>query len=192
MAEAPTSGTPAPAGTELATFGAGCFWCVEAVFQQLDGVVSVESGYAGGRVENPSYEQVCAGNTGHAEACRIRYDPSKVRYEDLLEVFWKTHDPTTKDRQGNDAGPQYRSVIFTHTDRQREQAEKTRRELDASGAWARPIVTEIVPSTNFYKAEGYHQNYFRENPDQGYCRAVIRPKMEKFRKAFQDKLKKSP
>lgn len=178
-----------PPGLETATFGAGCFWCVEAVYQETKGVVSVESGYAGGKVPNPTYRQVCEGDTGHAEVARLRFDPSKVRYEELLEVFWKTHDPTTLNRQGNDVGTQYRSVIFTHGERQKELAEKYKKELDASGAFSRPIVTEILPAPAFYKAEDYHQNYFRQNPNEGYCRAIIRPKMEKFRKVFADKLK---
>jgi peptide-methionine (S)-S-oxide reductase len=178
------------AETKLATFGAGCFWCVEAVFQQLEGVVSVESGYAGGTVENPTYKQVCTGTTGHAEVCQIRYDPAKVSYDKLLEVFWQTHDPTTLNRQGPDAGTQYRSVIFYHDDQQRDQAEKRKRELNAAGIWNAPIVTEISPLIKFYKAEDYHQNYFRTNPSQGYCRMVIRPKVVKFQKVFKDSLKK--
>jgi len=177
------------AGTELATFGAGCFWCVEAIFQRLRGVVSVESGYAGGTVENPSYKQVCTGTTGHAEVCRIRYDPTKVTYATLLEVFWKTHDPTTLNRQGYDVGTQYRSVIFYHTEEQRELAEKYKRELDTSGAWDKPIVTEIQPASRFYKAEPYHQNYYNSNPTQGYCTKVVLPKIEKFEKVFKDKIK---
>ena len=179
----------APESPALATFGAGCFWCVEAVFQEVEGVLSVESGYSGGATENPAYKEVCAGTTGHAEVCQIRFDPAKVSYEKLLEVFWKTHDPTTLNRQGNDEGTQYRSVIFAHDERQKKVAEEIKARLDASGAWERPIVTEIVPFRKFHKAEDYHQDYFRQNPDQGYCRFVIRPKMEKFRKAFQDALK---
>ncbi|MBI4563483.1 MAG: peptide-methionine (S)-S-oxide reductase MsrA [Planctomycetes bacterium] len=178
-----------PAAEETATFGAGCFWCVEAVFEELDGVLSVESGYAGGEVENPTYEQVCSGRTGHAEACRITFDPARIGYEKLLEVFWKTHDPTTLNRQGNDIGTQYRSVIFYHDEGQKVLAEKIKKELDASGAWDAPIVTEIRPFTRFFKAEEYHQDYFRRNPDKAYCRAIIAPKMEKFRKAFRDALK---
>jgi peptide-methionine (S)-S-oxide reductase len=175
--------------TELATFGAGCFWCVEAVFQQLDGVISVASGYSGGKVLNPTYQQVCSGTTGHAEVCQIRFDPQRISYDELLEVFWRTHDPTTLNRQGNDVGTQYRSVIFYHTDQQRDQAAKRKKELNEAGVWDDPIVTEISPSTTFYKAEAYHQNYFRANPGQGYCQFVIRPKVEKFRKVFKDKLK---
>jgi peptide-methionine (S)-S-oxide reductase len=178
--------------TKLATFGAGCFWCVEAVFQRLRGVVSVESGYAGGTVANPTYKQICTGTTGHAEVCQIRYDPAKVSFDELLEVFWKTHDPTTLNRQGADVGTQYRSVIFYHDDQQRVQAQRRKQELDKSGAWSAPIVTEISPLVKFYKAEDYHQNYFRANPQQGYCQFIIRPKLEKFEKVFQDKLKKGP
>ena len=184
-----------PAGseiaTELATFGAGCFWCVEAVFLELDGVMSVESGYSGGTLPNPTYDQICTGTTGHAEVCRIRYDPTKTTYDELLEVFWKTHDPTTLNRQGNDVGTQYRSAVFFHNKRQKELAEKYKAELDASGAFSNPLVTEIVPTTKFFPAEQYHQNYYRQNPGQGYCRAVIGPKLEKFRKVFKDRLKTS-
>jgi peptide methionine sulfoxide reductase msrA/msrB len=175
--------------TETATFGAGCFWCVEAVFQELKGVISVTSGYAGGHVKNPSYKEVCYGTTGHAEVAQIVYDPSVTSYDELLEVFWQTHDPTTLNRQGADEGTQYRSVIFYHNDTQKERAEYYKQELDASGAWDRPIVTEISPLPTFYPAEDYHQNYYSTNPEQGYCRAVIRPKVEKFRKVFADKLK---
>lgn len=178
--------------TQLATFGAGCFWCVEAVFQRLRGVVSVESGYAGGTVDNPTYKQICTGTTGHAEVCQIRYEPAKISFDELLEVFWKTHDPTTLNRQGADVGTQYRSVIFYHDDQQRVQAQRRKRELDQSGAWNAPIVTEISPLIKFFKAEDYHQNYFRSNPQQGYCQFVIRPKMKKFEKVFQDKLKNGP
>lgn len=180
----------AAAETRRATFGAGCFWCVEAVFQQLEGVVSVESGYAGGTVPNPTYQQVCTGTTGHAEVCQIRYDPAKISFDKLLEVFWRTHDPTTLNRQGADVGTQYRSVIFYHDGQQREQAEKRKRELNAAGIWKDPIVTEISPLLKFYNAEDYHQNYFRANPRQSYCQLVIRPKVEKFRKVFRDELKK--
>jgi peptide-methionine (S)-S-oxide reductase len=189
---APPAESPAEPETKLATFGGGCFWCVEAVFQQLEGVVSVQSGYAGGTVDNPTYKQVCSGTTGHAEVCQIRYDPAKVSFDELLEAFWKTHDPTTLNRQGADVGTQYRSVIFYHDDQQRAQAEQRKQELDASGAWADPIVTEISPLLKFYPAEDYHQNYFRTNPQEGYCQFVIRPKLEKFEKVFADKLKKKP
>lgn len=175
--------------TEFATFGAGCFWCVEAVYKDLAGVVSVESGYSGGTKENPTYKEVCSGATGHAEVCRIAYDPERISYEQLLEVFWKIHDPTTLNRQGEDVGTQYRSSIFHHNDEQKRIAEHYRKMLDESGAFDAPIVTEIVPFTKFWKAEEYHQNYFARNPDQAYCKAVVRPKVEKFRKAFSGKLK---
>jgi len=176
---------------ETATFGAGCFWCVEAVFLELEGVLSVESGYSGGHAPNPTYEQICTGATGHAEVCRIRFDPTKTTYDELLEVFWKTHDPTTLNRQGADVGTQYRSVVFFHGDRQKELAETYKTELDASGAFDDPIVTEIVPAAEFFPAEEYHRDYYRNNPQQGYCRAVIGPKLEKFRKVFKDRLKTS-
>jgi peptide-methionine (S)-S-oxide reductase len=180
---------PASSGTlETATFGAGCFWCVEAVFQNLQGVASVMSGYAGGTVENPTYEQVCSGATGHAEVCQIQFDPARISYRELLEVFWQTHDPTTLNRQGSDEGTQYRSAIFYHSDRQRQTAELYKKELAAAKIWDRPIVTEIVPFKKFYKAEDYHQNYYRQNAGQPYCRFVITPKVEKFRKVFEKKL----
>jgi peptide-methionine (S)-S-oxide reductase len=178
-----------PPGMAKATFGAGCFWCTEAVFRQLKGVESVVPGYSGGSVKNPTYRQICAGTTGHAEAVQVTYDPAVISYEELLEVFWQAHDPTTRDRQGNDVGPQYRSVIFYHTDAQRDLAEEYRQKLDASGAFARPIVTEIVPFTEFYRAEAEHQNYFEQHSRQPYCRVVIGPKVDKVRKVFHDKLK---
>ena len=177
--------------TDTATFAAGCFWCVEAVFQDLVGVISVTSGYSGGQVKNPSYREVCSGTTGHAEVCNIVYDPSKISFDELLEVFWKTHDPTTMNRQGNDEGTQYRSAVFYHSEIQKQLAEKYKKELDASGAFSAPIVTEIAAYINFYKADDYHQNYFNENGDQPYCRFVIQPKVDKFKKVFKDKLKKS-
>jgi peptide-methionine (S)-S-oxide reductase len=180
---------PPPAGFRLATFGNGCFWCTEAVFQQLKGVYSVVPGYSGGSVQNPTYEQVCTGTTGHAEVIQIRYDPSVISYPELLEVFWKTHDPTTLNRQGNDIGTQYRSVVFYHDEEQKEQAEYYKRQLDASGAFNKPIVTQIVPFSAFYPAEKYHHDYFVNHPNQGYCVAVIGPKLAKFEKAFKDKLK---
>jgi peptide-methionine (S)-S-oxide reductase len=176
---------------QIATFGSGCFWCTEAVFERLNGVRSVVSGYAGGTVKNPSYEQVCTGKTGHAEVTQITYDPKVITYDELLEVFWKTHDPTTLNRQGNDVGTQYRSVIFYHNEEQKRLAEKYKEELNKSGAWDKPIVTEITPFTNFYPAEGYHQDYYENNPHQGYCAFVIAPKVEKFEKVFKDKLKKT-
>jgi peptide-methionine (S)-S-oxide reductase len=177
------------AGTDTATFGAGCFWCIEAVFQQLDGVVSVTSGYAGGTVQNPTYEAVCTGKTGHAEVAQIIYDPKKIGFEKLLEVFWTAHDPTTMNRQGADVGTQYRSAIFYHNEKQKELAQTYKSKLAASGAFDAPIVTEIVPLTAFYKAEGYHQNYYEENSSKPYCMFVIAPKVEKIRKVFKDQLK---
>jgi peptide-methionine (S)-S-oxide reductase len=172
----------------LATFGAGCFWCVEAAFQQLKGVSSVVSGYSGGIVENPTYKQVCTGTTGHAEVCQIEYDPESITYEELLEVFFDIHDPTTLNRQGNDVGTQYRSVIFYHNEDQKNQAEKVKAELDTKGVWKNPIITEILPVSVFYKAEDYHQNYYSNNPNQSYCRVVIKPKLQKFEKIFKLKL----
>jgi peptide-methionine (S)-S-oxide reductase len=184
--------TSDPKATAVATFGGGCFWCVEAVFSQIDGVASVVPGYSGGHVAHPSYEDVCTGTTGHAEAVQVRYDPARVPYEKLLEVFFATHDPTTLDRQGADVGTQYRSVIFFHDEAQRQTAEKVKAALDASGAYDAPIVTRIVPFDAFYEAEGYHHDYFERHPDRGYCRAVIAPKVEKFRKAFADLLRDQP
>jgi peptide-methionine (S)-S-oxide reductase len=175
--------------TKVATFGSGCFWCVEAVFQELKGVVGVKSGYTGGSVLNPTYEQVCTGLTGHAEVCQITYDPAAIGFDELLEVFWKTHDPTTLNRQGADEGTQYRSAVFFHDDEQKKLAEKYKEKLNESGAWSNPIVTEISAASKFYPAEKDHDDYFRQNPNQGYCRFVIKPKMDKFRKAFRDKLK---
>jgi peptide-methionine (S)-S-oxide reductase len=177
--------------TKTATFGSGCFWCTEAVFERVKGVESVVSGYAGGTVENPTYEQVCSGNTGHAESIQVTYNPEIISYPELLEIFWRTHDPTTLNRQGNDVGTQYRSVIFYHDEEQKKLAEEYKKKLDESGAWDKPIVTEIVPFTNFYKAEKYHQDYYENNPNQGYCSFVIAPKVEKFEKVFKDKLKDS-
>jgi peptide-methionine (S)-S-oxide reductase len=171
------------------TLGAGCFWCVEAVFVELKGVRSVTSGYMGGQVANPTYKAICTGTTGHAEVAQVVFDPAVLSLAELLEVFWQTHDPTTLNRQGADVGTQYRSAIFYHNDEQRKVAEHYRTELDKSGAFRSPIVTEIAPASTFYKAEDYHQNYFAENGEQGYCQMVIRPKLEKFRKAFATKLK---
>ena len=174
---------------ETATFGGGCFWCVEAIFQDLKGVKSVKSGYAGGHVKNPSYKEVCTGTTGHAEVTQIEFDPSVISYDDLLYVFWRTHDPTTLNRQGADVGTQYRSVIFYHDEKQKEVAEKSKKETDASGLYPNPIVTQIEPFTNFYEAEDYHQDYYNLNPNQPYCRLVIDPKVQKFKKQFKEKLK---
>ena len=170
---------------ETATFGSGCFWCTEAVFQQLKGVASVVSGFSGGHVENPTYEHVITGRTGHAEVCQIEFDSDEISFEELLEVFFNTHDPTTLNRQGNDVGTQYRSVILYHSEEQKETAERVKADLDSSGTWKDPIVTEIVPFERFYKAEDYHQNYFRNNPNQSYCRFVIAPKVDKFEKVFK-------
>lgn len=175
---------------DIATFGAGCFWCVEAQFQLLDGVLSVQSGFEGGTVKNPSYKEVCNGTTGHAEVCQVTYDPAKISYEELLAAFWKSHDPTQLNRQGNDIGTQYRSVIFYHNEKQKELAEKYKKELSASGAWDKPLVTEISPATTFYKAENYHQDYFNLNGNESYCQYVIQPKVEKFKEVFKEKLKK--
>lgn len=174
---------------ELATFGAGCFWCVEAIFQRVDGVEKVVSGYAGGQVKNPSYKEVCQGTTGHAEVCQLSYDPAEVSYEELLEVFWQTHDPTTLNRQGNDVGTQYRSVVFFHNPEQKELAKKYKKKLDDARIYDNPIVTEISAFKKMYVAEDYHQNYFNENGNQPYCSFVIQPKIEKFQKVFKDKLK---
>jgi len=174
---------------ELATFGGGCFWCTEAIFQQLEGVLKVESGYSGGHIKNPSYKEVCTGRTGHAEVVQITYDPSKVSYDELLEIHFQTHDPTSLDRQGNDVGPQYRSAVFYHNEAQEERVTYYKNKLNEEGAYDKPVVTEISAFDTFYKAEDYHQNYFNENGDQPYCSFVIRPKVDKFRKVFGDKLK---
>ena len=178
-----------PSEIEKATFGSGCFWCTEAVFQQLKGVKAVVSGYSGGTAPNPTYEQVCSGRTGYAEVVQVTYDASIISFDELLKVFWQTHDPTTLNRQGHDVGTQYRSAIFYHNDDQRRIAEAYQQQLDASGTFAAPIVTEITPLTNFYPAENYHHDYFRSNPAQSYCAFVIRPKVEKFKKEFGELLK---
>lgn len=174
---------------EIATFGNGCFWCTEAIFQELKGVSKAVSGYMGGAVKNPTYKEVCSGTTGHAEVLQITYDPAAITFDELLEVFWKTHDPTTLNRQGNDVGTQYRSAVFYHNDEQKKIAEDYKIKLDASGAWSDPIVTEITGAEIFYPAEDYHQEYFNHNGSQPYCSFVIRPKVEKFKKVFADKLK---
>jgi len=174
---------------DIATFGSGCFWCTEAIFEGLKGVQSVVSGYSGGNVPNPSYESVCSGKTSHAEVCQITYDPQTIPYDELLEIFWKTHNPTTLNQQGNDIGTQYRSVIFYHNEEQKKKAELYKNELNKSGAWDNPIVTEVKAFSKFYQAEEYHQHYFERNPGQGYCSFIIAPKVEKFRKVFNDKLK---
>lgn len=175
--------------TMTATFGSGCFWCTEAVFERLAGVERVVSGYSGGHVDNPTYEQVCSGTTGHAESVQVTYNPAEVSYDQLLKVFWKTHDPTTRNRQGNDIGPQYRSVIFYHDEEQRKLAQSYKDKLEAEGIWNRPIVTEIVPFTRFWPAEDYHQDYYGNNPTKPYCTVVITPKIEKFESIFKDRLK---
>ncbi len=176
--------------TDTATFGTGCFWCTEAIFQELKGVLKVTSGYSGGHVRNPTYEQVSAKNTGHAEVVQIVFDPATITFDELLEVFWQVHDPTTLNRQGADEGPQYRSAIFYHNDSQKEKATHYKAELDKSGAFPKAIVTEISPYKNFYEAENYHQNFYSNNPAYGYCTYVIKPKLDKFRKVFEDKLRK--
>jgi peptide-methionine (S)-S-oxide reductase len=177
-------------GLETATFGSGCFWCTEAIFLNVNGVETVVSGYMGGKAKNPTYKEVCSGLTGHAEVIQLTYDPAKVTYDELLEFFWKTHDPTTLNRQGNDVGTQYRSVIYYHNNEQKQLATHYKKKLDGSGAFNAPIVTEISPAEAFYKAEDYHQNYYNLNSSAPYCSYVIQPKLEKFKKAFKEKLKK--
>ncbi len=176
--------------TETATLGGGCFWCTEAVFDELKGVVSVESGYSGGTVSNPTYEQVCTGRTGHAEVVQVTFDPQTISYEDVLRIFFTVHDPTTLNRQGRDVGTQYRSVIFYHDENQKRAAAKIIKEISAEKIWDDPIVTELSPFGAFYKAEDYHKRYFANNPNQGYCRIVIAPKVAKFRSHYRDRLKK--
>jgi peptide-methionine (S)-S-oxide reductase len=185
----PTQTQPISMNTDTITLGTGCFWCTEAVFQELEGVEKATSGYSGGHVANPSYEEVCSKTTGHAEVLQVVFDPKKISVDELLEVFWQTHDPTTLNRQGNDVGPQYRSVIFYHNEEQRRKAEEYKAKLDQSGAWDKPIVTAIEPYKNFYPAEDYHQNYYKNNGNAPYCYFVIRPKVEKFEKVFKNKLK---
>jgi peptide-methionine (S)-S-oxide reductase len=177
------------ARSETATLAGGCFWCLEAVYQEMDGVVQVESGYTGGHIPNPTYQQVCSGSTGHTEAARITFDADVTSYRDILEVFFAIHDPTTPDRQGNDVGSQYRSAIFWHDERQRAIAEGLMRELDSEKIWDSPIVTELLPAGEFYKAEDYHQNYFREHPWQPYCAFTVAPKVRKFREKFSEKVR---
>ncbi len=174
---------------EVATLAGGCFWCLEAVFDELKGIELVESGYSGGHVPNPSYAQVCDDNTGHAEVVRVTFDPQVISYHDLLKVFFTIHDPTTLNRQGNDVGTQYRSAIFYHTPEQKATAEQVIREITEAQLWDRPIVTEVTPIDQFYMAEDYHQEYFKKNPYQGYCRAIIAPKVAKFRQKFMEQLK---
>lgn len=176
---------------ELATFGAGCFWCVEAIYELVDGVEHVESGYSGGKIDNPSYREVTSGRSGHVEVARIHFDPKKISYADLLEVLWHTHDPTTLNRQGNDVGTQYRSVIFYHNEEQKNIAEASLAKTEASGLWKDPIVTTIESLTNYYVAENYHQNYFENNPNAGYCSYIIAPKVKKFKKEYKHLLKEN-
>lgn len=173
--------------TEIATLGGGCFWCTEAVYQQLKGITAVESGYTGGHIPDPSYEQICEGTTGHAEVVRLMFDPAVVSFREILEVFFTIHDPTTLNRQGNDVGTQYRSVIYFRTPEQQETAKHVMCEM--ANVWDAPIVTELSPAETYYKAETYHQNYFRQNPMQGYCAFIVAPKVSKFRQIFRDKLK---
>ena len=175
---------------DTATFGTGCFWCTEAIFQQLKGVKKVTSGYSGGHINNPTYKEICTGTTGHAEVIQLLYDPREISFDELLQVFWQTHDPTTLNRQGNDVGPQYRSAIFYQTEDQRRIAEHYKKELNEKKVFDNPIVTEISALKNFFPAEDYHQNYYNNNGDQPYCYFVIRPKLEKFEKVFKDKIKK--
>lgn len=189
MQDLPKTQVQVQEGYEIATLGAGCFWCTEAIYQNLNGVEVVLSGYSGGHVANPTYKQVTSGTTGHAEVIQIQYDPKVVTFEEILEVFWSTHDPTTLNRQGADVGPQYRSAVFFHSEDQKEKATYYKSKLDESGAFNRPIVTEITPFSNFYVAEDYHQNYYNDNGMQPYCQFVIKPKLEKFKKVFAEKLK---
>ncbi|RME03145.1 MAG: peptide-methionine (S)-S-oxide reductase [Planctomycetota bacterium] len=181
------STTPTPKA--LATFGGGCFWCTEAIFERIQGVENVISGYAGGSTKNPTYEQVCSGKTGHAEVVQITYNPNIISYVKLLEIFWKTHDPTTPNQQGNDIGPQYRSIILYHNEKQKQLALEFKQKLEAAKIWPKPIVTEIVPLQHFYPAENYHQNYYQHHPNQGYCQFVITPKIKKLEQIFAPYLK---
>jgi peptide-methionine (S)-S-oxide reductase len=181
--------SPTAGPKEVATLAGGCFWCLEAVFENVRGVDSVVSGYAGGKVAEPTYQQVCSGTTGHAEVVQVTFDPQDISYRDILEIYFAIHDPTTLNRQGHDVGTQYRSAIFYHSPDQQKAAQKLIAELDAAHIWDRPIVTEVTPLQTFYPAEGYHQGYFRRNPNQGYCQMVVSPKVAKFRQKFRDKLK---
>jgi peptide-methionine (S)-S-oxide reductase len=189
MTFADNSNTVSAATSEKATFGMGCFWCSEAVFQDLKGVQKVQSGYEGGQIENPTYKQVCSGTTGHAEVIEVTYNPQQISYEVLLEIFWKLHDPTTLNRQGADVGTQYRSVIFYHNQKQKETAEKFKAELNAKKVFPNPIVTETSPASKFYVAENYHQDYYKLNQREPYCQFVIKPKMDKLEQVFKEKLK---
>jgi peptide-methionine (S)-S-oxide reductase len=183
------SNTTNGSALEIATLGGGCFWCLEPIFNELRGVESAVSGYSGGQVENPSYEAICTGRTGHAEVVQVTFDPGVISFQELLTIFFTYHDPTTLNRQGNDVGTQYRSAIFYHSEEQRNMAEAVIRELEVAGLWGRPIVTEVTPFERFYPAEAYHQEYFYNNPYQGYCRVIIAPKVAKFRKEYVERLK---
>jgi peptide-methionine (S)-S-oxide reductase len=189
MENLPKTIVEVPEGLEVATLGGGCFWCTEAIYQDLIGIEKVLSGYSGGYLAKPTYKQVTSGTTGHAEVIQVFYDPATISFEEILEIFWSTHDPTTLNRQGADVGPQYRSAVFYHSESQKEMAELYKNKLNESGAFDKPIVTEVTPFSNFYVAEDYHQNYFNDNGMQPYCQFVIRPKVEKFRKVFAEKLK---
>lgn len=189
MKDLPKTTVDVPEGYEIATLGGGCFWCTEAIYQDLKGIHSVKSGYSGGFIDKPTYRQVTSGTTGHAEVIQVLFDPAEISFSEILEIFWSTHDPTTLNRQGADVGPQYRSAVFFHSESQKAEAEFYKKKLEESGAFPRPIVTEITPFSNFYIAEDYHQNYFNDNGMQPYCQFVIKPKLEKFKKAFADKLK---
>jgi len=189
MAELPKTTVEVPQGYEVATLGSGCFWCIEAIYQDVQGIEDVRSGFSGGHVASPSYQQAVSGTSGHAEVIQFNYDPQVISFQEILEIFWATHDPTTLNRQGNDVGPQYRSAVFFHNEKQKEEATFFKQRLDEEKAFDKPIVTEITPFSNFYVAEEYHQNYYKLNANQGYCQYVIRPKVEKFKKAFADKLK---
>lgn len=189
MQDIPQTTVDVPEGMEIATLGSGCFWCIEAIYQDLKGVTEVKSGYSGGHISNPAYRQVTSGTSGHAEVIQFFYDPNVISFQDILEIFWSTHDPTTLNRQGADVGPQYRSAVFYHSEAQKEQAKILKEKLDESKAFPKPIVTEITPFSNFYVAEDYHQNYYKDNGMQPYCQVVIRPKYEKFKQVFADKLK---
>lgn len=189
MSKLPITTVEAPLGLETATLGSGCYWCTEAIYQDLKGVEQVRSGFSGGHIANPSYEEVCTGTTGHAECVQFFFDPKVISFQEILEVFWSTHDPTTLNRQGGDVGPQYRSAVFYHSPEQKHQAAHLKRSVDESGAFEDPIVTEITPFSNFYVAGDYHQNYFKQNGSQPYCQMVVRPKVEKFKRIFAEKLK---
>jgi peptide-methionine (S)-S-oxide reductase len=176
--------------TEVATLAGGCFWCIEAAFDEIRGVINVESGYSGGTTTSPTYEQVCSGTTGHAEAVQVTFDPNVVSFQDIMHIFFTVHDPTTPNRQGADVGSQYRSVVFYHDEKQKETAEHVIKELEDQKVWDNPIVTQVVPFKKFYKAENYHKQYFSRNPNSGYCKVVIAPKIAKLRKKYREKLKK--